>query len=122
MNDLEPSSPLFQDLKSSSTDLLFDIDQETNIAIDIIEAEDKDDTPKVAGVETNEASRFVDYTIATSWEQVMADIESYTKKIMKEESKVNPIEINYEGQTFQFNVSHFLITSSKFRTQLVVIS
>ena len=84
----------------------------------------------VTGVEVNENSRFVDYTIATSWEQVIADIENFAKKIMKEDHNAfgntysqapiaSPVEIKYEGN---FRLKIMSISMLNVRTKLVTFS
>ena len=45
----------------------------------------KQSEPVLAGVEQNEYSRYVDFSICTPWEQLVVDIESSMKSLLEQE-------------------------------------
>jgi hypothetical protein len=56
----------------------------------------------VRGVEANEASRFVDHTLATPWETLLSDLEAALRSLLTAGDCVTRINIYYYGLTYRF--------------------
>jgi len=55
----------------------------------------------VHGVETNEASRFIDHTVATPWETLLNDIETALRTVSKTGEAGAKVDIYYYGLTYK---------------------